>query len=187
MDNISKYIREFINKNKDTKSVFDIKFGRSLNEHCFNLNIDKLKFYKIVKDIKKEIQFDNIKYTKFVRYNYSNLQLDCYSNGIQKCSFKKPKDILDLTINKRDFDLRLICSKLNNLPAHLFTCNTKYHSISNIESMIFENKNYKIIFNHLIEESVESYQINITYVHQNKSNINITLNNIENIIKFLLN
>ena len=115
----------------------------------FYINIDRIKFYSVIKDIKKLNLVDDIKYNKIKRYSDKNLQLDCYSNGIQKCIFKKPKDILDISIGKRKYDLRIIAFKLNTIPSHVFPCKEKYNNISNIESIIFEHKLYKVIFEHI--------------------------------------
>ena len=93
MDNIGLYIENFIKKNKQGKhkTSFVIKIGKSINENCFNINIDRIKFYGVIKEIKNLNLVDDIKYNNIKRYLNKNLQLDCYANGIQKCSFKNRK------------------------------------------------------------------------------------------------
>ena len=189
MDNIGLYIENFIKKNQQgkNKTSFVIKIGKSINENCFNINTDRIKFYSVIKDIKNLNLADDIKYNNIKRYLNKNLQLDCYSNGIQKCSFKKPKDILDISIGKRKYDLRLIAFKLNTIPSHVFPCKEKYNNISNIESIIFEHKLYKVLFEHIYYNENNNYQISINISNNiNESNLKIVSSNIIKILKILI-
>jgi hypothetical protein len=186
MNNIGQYIENFIIKNNNAKQLFDIKIGKSINENCFKLNIDRVQFYSIIKEIKKKLLTDNIKYNNYHRYTHANLQLDCFSNGIQKCIFKKPKDILDISIDKRNYDLRIISNKLTNLPSHIFPCNNYYHSIANIESITIDNKLYKIIFNHIKQDKSETYQITIQFMNISNKNIKLACNDIVKLLELIL-
>ena len=100
MDNIGLYIENFIKKNQQSKNKtsFVIKIGKSINENCFNINTDRIKFYSVIKDIKNLNLADDIKYNNIKRYLNKNLQLDCYSNGIQKCSFNQKQTSLVLKV-----------------------------------------------------------------------------------------
>jgi hypothetical protein len=187
MDNIGKYISNFFSKNNSPKCVYDIKIGKTINENCFNINIDKIKFWQIIKNIKKNFLTDNITYSIIKRYNNANLQIDCYENGIQKCVFKKPKDILDMSIDKKAFDLRIIANKQNNLPSHVFPCNNLYHAVCNIESIVMDYKFYKIIFNHITQDGMDFYQMNIQYTYNpNHKKYDMIIDTIINIIKNIL-
>ena len=121
MDNIKHYIENFIKKNNDKKkTLFEIKLGKLINDFKFNLNINSIAWYNLIKDIKKITNSTNIKYYKYKKYCYRNLQLDSHQNGIQKCSYKKPKDILDITLKNYNYDIKIIANKISMLPSHIF-------------------------------------------------------------------
>jgi len=148
MDNIKHYIENFIKKNNDKKkTLFEIKLGKLINDFKFNLNINSIAWYNLIKDIKKITNSTNIKYYKYKKYCYRNLQLDSHQNGIQKCSYKKPKDILDITLKNYNYDIKIIANKISMLPSHIFPNIKIYNSEQEIESIVIDyDKILKIIF-----------------------------------------
>jgi len=188
MNDINNYIESFLKKNNGKKAYFEIKFGKVINDFKFNLNIKKIEFLNLIKEIKKLTKSENIKYSSFTRYLYNNLQLDAYTNGIQKCTYKKAKDILDINMNKYKYDMKIISSKNNILPSHIFTCNINYDSVYNVESIsINDNKLYKIVFNQCTySPDYIVYQINIVLTNSIKD-YKLICNNIIDIIKLINN
>ena len=188
MDDINNYIESFLKKNNSKKPQFEIKFGKVLNDFKFDLNIKKIEFLNLIKEVKNLTKSENIKYYSFTRYLHNNLQLDAYINGIQKCTYKKAKDILDVTMNKYKYDMKIISSKNNILPSHIFTCTQNYESEYKVESIVIDNnKLYKIVFNQCIYSSdYIVYQINII-INNSIKNYKLVCNNIIDIIKLINN
>ena len=186
MDNITHYIENFIKKNNDKKkTLFEIRVGKLINDYKFNLNINNIFWYNLIKDIKKITNSDNIKYYKYKKYCYRNLQLDSHQNGIQKCSYKKPKDILDITLKNYDYDIKVIANRISMLPSHIFPNKLEYNFEQFIESIVIDNnKLFKIIFSHCeYQDKTSSNQVTIQINGNHIKNYTLLTNNILNIIK----
>lgn len=160
-------LKEII-KNTSGSCVFEMKFGKSLNEYIFKYGILEDEFKPILKNIIH--RYGNPHYYRSTNIYHDDLEL---SNNGKNRSYQKCKHETTI-INGIGSDFDVECNMIvkKKIHSNIFPNVEKYHKCETTENATFEiAPHIKLIVFHYYEPTTETYTklyygMKLVYLHQ---------------------